>query len=133
MAKAPVAWREVTRWTNHPGWWELALECGHEVRRPARAGRPAPRRASCPECLAAPYMYVMFSALAEAELTTGQKTSSLALAIIELGVAEGLVLIHGPDRGVRRYFEAGGAMRFDAQGNPWVPVTLGGVINSRFA
>lgn len=146
-----LAWREVRAAEWHSGrgsvlgpdtyrrahWWDLLLECGHRVQRSAhRRGedwQAAPRRVSCAECLATPYMYVRVETMTRAGLTPDQLTGAAALAVTELGVAEGLVMIHGPERGARRYFEAGGCVRFDAAGNPWVPVTPGGVKTSVFA
>lgn len=128
MARPPLAWREVRHWTSHPGWWTLVLECTHEVRRPSHVGRPAPRRVSCPECLASPVMYVQIEQLVYAGLEASQLTAAVALATLELGAVEGLALIHGPERGYRRYAEAGGWVRFDSRGNPYVPVGYPGVI-----
>jgi hypothetical protein len=52
----------------------------------------------------------------------------VTLALEELGAAMGLVMIHGPERGARRYAEAGGHIRFGADGEPMVqvPVTPAG-------
>ena len=133
MAKAAVAWREVTRLVNHPGWHELELECGHEARRPARTGRPAPRRVSCAECLRTVYLYVKFEGVGRAGLTPDQVAAATELAITELALASALVMIHGQEAGARRYYETGGLVMTDAEGSPWVPVTPGGVVISRFA
>jgi hypothetical protein len=67
-------------------------------------------------------MYVRLVDLADAGLTSGQVIAAAALAVTELGTAHALVMIHGEWRGAARYFEAGGRVRFDAQGDPWVPV-----------
>lgn len=131
MAKPDLAWREVTRWVSHPGWWELTLECGHEVRRPARIGRPAPRRVSCAECLRTVYLYVKFEGVGRAGLTPDQVLAASELMILELALVESLVLVHGQEAGIRRYYETGGMVMVDAQGSPWVPVTPGGVTISR--
>lgn len=40
----------------------------------------------------------------------------IAVALEELAICEALVLIHGPERGVARYHEAGGHVRKDEQG-----------------
>lgn len=133
MAKPPLAWREVTRWTSHPGWHELELECGHEARRPARAARPVPRRVSCGECLRTVYLYVKFEGVGRAGLTPDQVLAATELAVTELALVQSLVMIHGREAGARRYYEAGGLVMTDAQGSPWVPVTPGGVKISRFA
>lgn len=42
----------------------------------------------------------------------------LAVALEELGVARALVMMHGQERGARRYVEAGGRVRFDDDGEP---------------
>jgi hypothetical protein len=67
-------------------------------------------------------MYVQPKALTQMGLTADQMIESAAIALQELGIAEALVMVHGPDRGLRRYFEAGGHMRFTSWGDPYVPV-----------
>jgi hypothetical protein len=67
-------------------------------------------------------MYVRLPDVSRAGLTASEAVAVVALATIELGTAQALVLIHGDVRGYRRYFEAGGAVRFGADGEPWVPV-----------
>lgn len=121
-----------------PGhWWDLALECGHQVQRTARRRgeewRPAPKRAACPECPRAVYLYVKVEAMTEAGLTPDQLLATADFALTELALAKSLVIFHGERVGARRYFETGGLMRLDAAGNAWAPVTLGGVKISRSA
>jgi hypothetical protein len=47
----------------------------------------------------------------------------VATALEELAIAQALALIHGQERGFSRYIEAGGHVRFDAEGDPiiWRP------------
>lgn len=40
----------------------------------------------------------------------------MAVLMTELPIAETLVLMHGRERGIRRYGEAGGAVRIDGDG-----------------
>jgi hypothetical protein len=47
-----------------------------------------------------------------------QATSLLATTMTDLAVAQSLVLIHGKERGIARYIEAGGRVRFDGDGEP---------------
>jgi hypothetical protein len=42
----------------------------------------------------------------------------LAIAMTELGLAQGLVLVHGREQGVQRYAAAGAIICFDAEGEP---------------
>lgn len=113
-------------------WWELTLECGHVAERTARARDLGPlvppKRVSCPQCLAAPVMYVQVHALTEVGLTPGQALDATVLALQELAVAQALVMVHGPRRGPERYYQLGGCIRFDTRGNPYVPVARNGKI-----
>lgn len=68
-------------------------------------------------------MYVRIDSIGRHGLTADQMLDAAALALTELGVAEALAMVHGPERGLRRYFEAGGAIRFTPRGDPYVPVT----------
>lgn len=47
------------------------------------------------------------------ELSPTDAVLALAVLMQELALAEALVIIHGPERGARRYIEAGGHIRFD--------------------
>lgn len=67
-------------------------------------------------------MYVRIDAIHRAGLSADQMLESAAIALLELGTAEALALVHGPERGLRRYFEAGGQVRFTSWGDPYVPV-----------
>lgn len=67
-------------------------------------------------------MYVQLDSLTDQGLTVGQVIESMACAVEELGVARGLVAVHGPVRGLLRYFEAGGRVRYGTDGRVWVPV-----------
>jgi hypothetical protein len=67
-------------------------------------------------------MYVRIDAIGKVGLTSGQVLAAVELAMTELGIAQGLALVHGPERGYRRYVEAGGAVRFTSYGEPFVPV-----------
>lgn len=42
----------------------------------------------------------------------------LAVSISELGICQGLVIIHGPERGYAHYLNTGGQCRIDPLGNP---------------
>lgn len=55
-------------------------------------------------------------------LTADEKIGVLARALTELGIAHGLVLIHGPERGEQRYALTRGLVRFDQAGEVWVRV-----------
>lgn len=44
----------------------------------------------------------------------------LAVAMEELAVAQALVIVHGQERGARRYAEIGGRVRFDRDGEPGI-------------
>ena len=67
-------------------------------------------------------MYVRVDTIARHGLTADQMIESAALALQELGTAEALVMVHGPERGLARYFEVGGHIRFTSWGDPYVPV-----------
>ena len=58
----------------------------------------------------------------EHQLTADEKIGVLARALTELGIAHGLVLIHGPERGEERYALTRGLVRFDPAGDVWVRV-----------
>lgn len=67
-------------------------------------------------------------------LRSDEAIAVLALAIEELAIAQSFVLIHGQERGAERYINAGGHIRFDADGNPglwWSRSMLG--MKSAFA
>jgi hypothetical protein len=67
-------------------------------------------------------MYVRVDSIGKAGLTAGQMLAATEMALAELGLAQGLVLVHGPRRGYQRYVEAGGHIRFTSYGEPFVPV-----------
>ena len=52
------------------------------------------------------------------DLPPERKIELTARAITELGVAQALVMIHGPEHGVEVYAMHGGCVRFDAEGEP---------------
>jgi len=54
-------------------------------------------------------------------LTADQRIELLSTAIQELGIAHGLVLIHGADRGAQRYAELRTRVRF-IDGEPAISV-----------
>jgi hypothetical protein len=67
-------------------------------------------------------MYVRVDSIPRHGLSAEQMIESAVFALQELGIAEALVMVHGPERGLRRYFEVGGRMRFTSWGDPYVPV-----------
>jgi hypothetical protein len=67
-------------------------------------------------------MYVRVDSIAQHGLSADQMIDAAVTALRELAVAQALVLVHGPARGLRRYFEAGGCVRFTAWGDPYVPI-----------
>jgi hypothetical protein len=67
-------------------------------------------------------MYVRADSIGKAGLTTGQMLAAVELALTELGIAQALAMVHGPERGYRRYIEMGGSVRFTSYGEPFVPV-----------
>jgi len=50
-------------------------------------------------------------------LAPEQRVALLAAALEELAVAEALIMIHGPVRGLTRYAELGGHVRVDPRGS----------------
>jgi hypothetical protein len=67
-------------------------------------------------------MYVRVDSLGQHGLSASQMLEAAEMATLELGLAEGLQLVHGKDHGLRRYFETGGHIRFTSWGDPYVPV-----------
>lgn len=67
-------------------------------------------------------MYVRVDSIPQHGLSAEQMIDATVLALTELGIAEALVMVHGPERGLRRYYEAGGHVRFTSWGDPYVPV-----------
>jgi hypothetical protein len=55
---------------------------------------------------------------AEVELSAEERIDLVCTAMEEWAVAKALVNIHGEERGAERYKEAGGHIRFDADGEP---------------
>jgi len=71
--------------------------------------------------------WVLIADIATApELTPDQRISLVAAALTELGIARALVMIHGWDRGARRYADLGGCVRFTSDGEPMLPVSAAG-------
>lgn len=52
------------------------------------------------------------------QLPADEVIAALAMAMEELAIAQALVIVHGQEHGARRYVEAGGHVRFDAEGEP---------------
>jgi hypothetical protein len=52
------------------------------------------------------------------ELRGEELLSAVAMAMEELCLVQALILIHGHERGVERYVEAGGHVRFDDEREP---------------
>jgi hypothetical protein len=67
-------------------------------------------------------MYVRADSIGKAGLTVGQMLAAVELMLTELAIAHALVLIHGQERGYRRYVEMGGSVRLTSYGDPFVPV-----------
>jgi hypothetical protein len=65
---------------------------------------------------------VRLDQLAAEDLSAEEKIAALALAIHDLGVAMGLVMIHGQEHGAQVYLDHGGSIRLDPDGNVLVPV-----------
>lgn len=65
--------------------------------------------------------WVKIAELGRAGLTADQILDAITMALTELGIAQGLVVIHG-DRAARVYAEHGGHIRFDDDGDPCVPI-----------
>jgi hypothetical protein len=51
-------------------------------------------------------------------LPAGRQIELVAMSMEELAVAQALVMIHGPGRGLARYAEIGGHVSVDADGAP---------------
>ncbi len=69
--------------------------------------------------------YVPLNELTSSGLEAEEIIAALATAIEELGIALGLVMIHGNQAGLARYYQTRGICRFDQYGNIQVPVTAG--------
>lgn len=54
------------------------------------------------------------------DLSIRQKIDLLAMAMEEYALATSLIMIHGKERGLKRYWEAGGHVNYDAAGEPVV-------------
>jgi hypothetical protein len=59
-------------------------------------------------------------------LTPDQKIGALTKSIEWLGVAQGLIMIHGHERAAKRLDELGCPIRFDVTGAPVVAVEMEG-------
>lgn len=68
---------------------------------------------------------VLLKDLPQAPVSVDVKIRLVAMLMEELAVAEALTLIHGRDGGYRRYYEAGGHVRFDEDGEPYLDVEAG--------
>jgi hypothetical protein len=62
--------------------------------------------------------WIRIEDIARSDLSADQKIALTAMALEELGVAQGLVLIHGREHGARVYAQHGGQVRFDSEGEP---------------
>jgi hypothetical protein len=68
-----------------------------------------------------PQQFVLLTSISHSEtLSADDKIGILARAIEELGIAMGLIMIHGEDRGIRRYEETRDLVRRDGSGAIWV-------------
>lgn len=66
--------------------------------------------------------WVRLCEIGQAGLNADQMLAAIEMATIELGIAMALSMIHG-DRWPEVYKAHGGHIRFDASGEPCVPVT----------
>lgn len=66
----------------------------------------------------APGRWVRIDDIWASDLSPDVKLALTTRALHELGIAQALVLIHGERRGLKRYIEAGGAVRPDEDGQP---------------
>lgn len=60
-------------------------------------------------------------------LTPDQRISLLATAIEELGIFQGLMIIHGIEHAAQLYREAGGHIRFSSAGEPMISLAAAGL------
>jgi hypothetical protein len=68
-----------------------------------------------------PPQFVLLTSLGQpGPLSADERIGILARAIEELGIAMGLIMIHGEDRGIRRYEETRDLVRRDGSGAIWV-------------
>lgn len=67
-------------------------------------------------------MYARVDSIGRHGLSVDQVLDAIVLALSELAAARALVMIHGPEAGLRRYYQAGGHIRFTSWGDPYVPV-----------
>jgi hypothetical protein len=67
-------------------------------------------------------MYVRIDSIGRHGLSADQMLDAAATALLELGLAAALQMVHGEEHGLRRYFETGGSIRFTSWGDPYVPV-----------
>lgn len=68
-------------------------------------------------------MYVRIDALGKVGLPAESVMRGISMALTELGTAMALQLIHGRERGLARYYELGGNVRFTSYGDPFIPVS----------
>jgi hypothetical protein len=69
-------------------------------------------------------MYARVEAVGSLGLGPERSMAAMTTALRDLAIVESLQLIHGKDRGLEMYWERGGSMRADAEGNAWVLVPL---------
>jgi hypothetical protein len=67
-------------------------------------------------------MYVQVDSIPKHGLSAEQMIDATVLAMTEYAVAEALVMVHGVRRGIERYLEAGGCIRWTPWGAVFVPV-----------
>jgi hypothetical protein len=67
-------------------------------------------------------MYVQVDSIPRHGLSADQMIDATILAMTELAVAEALILVHGTRRGIERYQERGGCVRWTPWGMVFVPV-----------
>jgi hypothetical protein len=67
-------------------------------------------------------MYVQVDSIPRHGLSAEQMIDAAVLAMTEYAMAEALVMVHGPRRGILRYLEMGGCIRWTSWGAVFVPV-----------
>lgn len=65
-----------------------------------------------------PGQWIRLKDVPGADLPPGRKIDLVAVALLELGVAHALTMIHGRERGAEVYAAHGGHVRFDDDGEP---------------
>jgi hypothetical protein len=69
-------------------------------------------------------LYARLETISRLGLDAGRAVPAVATALQDLAVVKSLQLIHGQERGLAMYWERGGTVRSDAEGNAWVLVPL---------